>query len=290
LDKSARHHDRRKRGGFLVGKSVPRTCAALAGALAVALCAAEARAGGWPLPPGQTEIILNISRLSADERYDSSGNRVWTSNYRKLEISPYIEHGVSGRLTLVGEFAYMSESTNFFGREIENDAFSRLKLGARQVLGEWNDTLFSFQPVVTFHFEGEAGDPAATESGDIDVDAGLVLARNDEVAGFAVFSVQEIAWRYRDDGRPDEVRADITLGTRPWKGGMLLLKSLNEGALETTAAGDLYRSSKLGFSIVQELPQADAPGWSAEIGIERTVFGRSTIDEATFRIALWRRF
>ncbi|MEQ9153274.1 MAG: hypothetical protein RLO06_17490 [Parvibaculum sp.] len=273
-----------------MGQSVRCTCAALAGALAVALCAGETRAGGWPLPPGETEIILSISRLSADERYDSSGNRVWKSNYRKLEIAPYIEHGITSGLTLVGELAYMRESTNFFGREIENDAFSRLKLGGRQVLGEWNGTLFSFQPVVTFHFEGEADDPAATESGDIDAEFGLVLARNEEVAGFAVFSVQEVAWRYRDNGRPDEVRADITLGTRPWEGGMLLLKSLNEGALETTAAGDLYRSSKLGFSIVQELPQADAPGWSAEIGIERTVFGRSTIDEATLRIALWRRF
>lgn len=269
---------------------VRRAFAACSAALIAALCAPEARAGGWPLPAGETEIILSISRLSADERYDSSGDRRWKSNYRKLEISPYIEHGLTEKLTLIGEFAYMRESTNFFGRQIGNDAFSRLKLGARHVLGEWNDTLFSIQPVIVFHFEGDAADPAATGSGDIDGDFGLVLARNETVAGLNFFTVQEVAWRYRNDGRPDEIRADIVLGTKPWDGGMLLLKSLNEGALDMTAQGDLYRSSKLGLSIVQELPRADAPGWSAEIGIEQTVFGRSAIDGATFRIALWLRF
>ena len=273
-----------------MGQSVRRACAALSAALVAAFCAGEARSGGWPLPKGETEVILSISRLSADERYDSSGDRRWKSNYRKLEISPYAEYGLGDELTLIGEFAYMRESTNFFGRKIGNDAFSRLKLGARQVLGEWNGTLFSVQPVVVFHFEGEAADPAATGSGDIDGDIALVLARNEKIAGLTVFSVQEVAWRYRNDGRPDEVRADIVIGTKPWDGGMLLLKSLNEGALDMTAQGDLYRSSKLGFSIVQELPRADAPGWSAEIGIEQTVFGRSTIDGSTLRIALWRRF
>ena len=264
--------------------------AIMTGVLCAALCAAQARAGGWPLAPGETEAILSISRLSVHERYNSSGKRRWTSHYRKLEISPYIEHGLSDSLTLVGELAYMEESTNFFGREFEDSGLSRIKLGARQVLGEWNDTLFSVQPLLTFHLLGSADDPAATESGDIDADFGIVLARSEEIFGLPFFSVQEIAYRFRDNGRPDEVRTDITLGMKPRPGTMLLLKSLNEGALKMTSRGDLYRSSKIGFSVVQELPQADAPGWSMELGMEQTVFGRSTVDGTTVRLALWRRF
>ncbi|MBX3447600.1 MAG: hypothetical protein KF765_12675 [Parvibaculaceae bacterium] len=255
------------------------------------LCAAPAaRAGGWPLPRGEGEVIFTYSSHRADERYENSGNKRWTSSYTKHEISPYAEYGLFDRVTLVGEAAWREESTNYFGYRFEDRGFSRAKAGARVSLGTWEETLFSLQSIATLHLADAGDDPAATRSGDWDAEIGLVLARNEKLFGLDAFSVQEFAWRWRDSGRPDQIRSDITIGTKFTPGTMLLLKSLNTASIGATETGEYYLSGKIAVSLVQELPPSIAPGASIEAGIEQTAFGRSAIDETVFRLALWRRF
>jgi hypothetical protein len=252
--------------------------------------AGEARSGGWPQPAGSGEIILTVSRLTADERYDGNGNKRWTSSYTKHEISPYAEYGLTTNLTLIAEAAWKREETDYFGFTFEDDGFSRLKAGARYAIGTWQKTLFSVQPLATLHLGDAGDDPAATKSGDIDAELGIVLARNETLFGMNLFSVQEVAWRYRDRGRPDQLRADITLGGKPLPGTMLLLKSLNTASLKSTQAGELYRSSKLAISLVQDLPADVAPGFAIEAGMERTIAGQGTVADTTWRLGLWYRF
>lgn len=239
---------------------------------------------------GHGEVIDTLSRLSGGERYESDGRKRWTSRYTKWELSSYAEYGLTGRLTLIGEAAYSREKTNYYSEEPEDWGFSRVKAGARLSLGTWQDTLFSLQPLIALHLTRAPDDPAATKSGDIDTELGLVLARNETLYGLDIFSVQEIAYRYRDRSRPDEVRADVTFGLKPAPGTMLLAKSLNTGALKQTPDGELFRSSKLSLSVVQALPEDWLPGMSVEAGAEQTVFGRSTLDGTTYRIAVWYRF
>lgn len=265
-------------------------CAILAGAATSITFMDEARSGGWPLPAGAGEVIVTSSRLTAGERYDSDSNKRWTSRYTKYEISPYAEYGLFDDLTLIGEAAWRRETTDFFGTTFEDKGFSRVKAGARYTIGTWQETLFSVQPLVTLHLDDAGDDPAATKSGDIDAEFGIVLARNETIFGMNLFSVQEFAWRYRDAGRPDQFRADITLGGKPLPGTMLLLKSLNTASATSTSTGELYRSSKLSMSIVQDLPSPAAPGMALEFGVERTIEGRSAIDDTTWRVALWYRF
>ncbi|WP_041536020.1 hypothetical protein [Parvibaculum lavamentivorans] len=257
---------------------------------AMSLMGGEVCAGGWPLAPGSGEIITSITWLSADERYNADGNKRSTSRYTKLEIAPYAEYGLLENLTLIGEAAYTSEETDYFGYEFSNAGLSRLKAGARIALGTWKETLYSLQPLITLHLMENGNDPAATRSGDVDTEFGIVMARSDMFYGMNIFSVQEVAYRYRDRQRPDEARADVTLGIKPWPDIMFLLKSLNTVALKSTANDELYQSSKLGFSTVHTLPRHFAPGWSAETGIEQTIIGRSTIEETVLRFAIWYSF
>lgn len=258
------------------------------------LCASgiafDARAGGWPLPQGKGEIIVTASRLSADERYDSDGTKRWTSRYTKYEISSYAEYGFSDDLTLIGELAWTSEKTDFFGLEFEDDGFSRVKAGARYSIGAWKGTLFSIQPLMTLHLDDAGDDPAATKDGSVDAEIGIVLARNGELFGASIFSVQEAAWRFRDGDRPDQLRADIVLGGNPLPGTMLLLKSLNTASAKSTSTGELYRSSKLSFSVVQDIPASILPGVAVEAGLEQTIAGRSAIHDTIWRAAVWYRF
>ncbi|MCF8470837.1 MAG: hypothetical protein K9G30_08630 [Parvibaculum sp.] len=258
--------------------------------LALALIATDARAGGWPLAPGSAEIITSATRLRTDQRFDGEGKKRWTSRYTKLEISPYMEYGLAENLTLVGEAAWTRETTDYFGTTFKNEDVSRLKAGARLALGTWQETLFSLQPLATLHLMEAGDDPAATKSGDMDAELALVLARSGRLLGLDVFSVQEVGYNYRDRSRPDEMRADITLGLKPWPGTMFLLKSLNTAAVKRTASGQLYRASKLEVSVVQSLPEWIAPGWSIEGGMEETIAGRSSVTGTTAKFALWYRF
>lgn len=271
-----------------VGSSV---CRAVLACIAVGIAfAGETRAGGWPLPAGTGEIILTGSRLTAGERYESDGTKRWTSRYTKYEISPYAEYGLLDDLTLIGEAALKRETTDFFGMNFEDSGFSRVKAGARYAIGTWQGTLFSVQPLVTLHLDSAGDDPAATKSGDIDAELGIILARSETLFGVNLFSVQEAAWRYRDRSRPDQVRADITIGGKPLDGTMLLLKSLNTASVTATPSGERYRSSKLAFSIVQNLPAHIAPHMAVEAGVERTIAGQGTVADTTWRLALWYRF
>lgn len=268
----------------------PRSDIFLICAFAASLFATQARAGGWPAAPGTGEIITSFTWLSADERYEADGSKRPTSRYTKVEIAPYAEYGLTRNLTLIGEAAYTGEKTDYYGEEHSNMDISRLKAGARLALGSWEETLFSVQPLMTLHLMRTGDDPAATASGDIDAELALVMARNETLSGLDVFSVQEVGYRYRDRNRPDAVRADVTLGIKPWPRIMLLVKSLNTVALKQTSNGESYQSGKLAFSAVYALPDHLAPGWSAEAGVERTIIGRSTVDETVGRFALWYRF
>lgn len=260
----------------------------LAGAVILSLGGGTAQAGGWPLAPGKGEIIVNISRMTAGARYDKEGNKVWKSRYTKHEISPYGEYGLTKNLTLIGEAAWSRETTDFFGLTFEDSGVARLKAGARYAFGSWNETLFSVQSLAVLFLDDQGNDPAATKRNDIDL--ALVLARNDELFGLPVFSVQELGWVARNSGRPDQIRADITLGTTLWPGALLLAKSFNSAATSPTSAGEQYRASKISFSVVLDLPAEFGPGWAFEAGTERMISGQSTVDERTWRAALWYRF
>ncbi|MDZ4380355.1 MAG: hypothetical protein U0942_03335 [Parvibaculum sp.] len=262
----------------------------LPGALAMSLWTSGAQAGGWPLEPGTGEVIVSLTRLSADERFGPDGTKRRTSRYTKLEVSPYAEYGATTWLTLIGEAAWARQKTEFFGTEHSDEDFTRLKAGGRISLGDWQKTRFSFQPIATLNLAATSDDPSATRSGDIDLELGLVLARSDTVWNVEMFSVQEIAWNYRDRGRPAEARADVTLGAKPWAGAMLLLKSLNTTALGSAAGGAPYRANKLAVSFVHALPEELAPGISLEAGMERTIAGQNTVHGTTWRLGLWHRF
>jgi len=246
----------------------------------------ETCAGGWPLAPGTGELIVPVTRMTADEHYDAAGNKQSKSRYTKIEIAPYGEYGLTSWMTLVGEAAWASDETDYFGMKFQERGMTRLKAGARFALGTWRDTHFSLQPLATLHLTRDTGDPAATKSGDIDAELALVLARNDTLLGMEAFSVQEIGYRRRDRNRPDEVRVDITLGVKPWPGTMLLIKSLNTAATKPTAAGQSYQSGKVALSVVYDL----APDLALEIGGERSIMGRNAIAEESFRLAVWYRF
>ncbi|NIJ40174.1 hypothetical protein FHS78_000429 [Parvibaculum indicum] len=245
-----------------------------------------ARAGGWPLPPDTSQIVIRATQSSADTQFSHDGERRDILPYRKREIAAYGEHGLFKDLTLLGELAWKQDRKNWHaGARFIDQGFSRAKLGIRYALGEWQGTEFSFQPVATVHLMKSGDDPSMPGPGDTDIEAGGTLASSDTLLGMEIFSVQEIGYSFSGGGRPDRLRADVTLGLKPLRDVMLLIESRNAANL-----GDLRRQgtqeSKLYVSLVYDVTQ----NWSLELGALKTVFGRNALDESGVTLGLWHRF
>ena len=245
-----------------------------------------ARAGGWPLPPGTSQIVIRATQSSADTQFLHDGERRDILPYRKREIAAYGEHGLFKDLTLLGELAWKQDRKNWHaGARFIDQGFSRAKLGIRYALGEWQSTEFSFQPVATVHLMKSGDDPSMPGPGDTDIEAGGTLASSDTLLGMEIFSVQEIGYSFSGGGRPDRLRADVTLGLKPRRDVMLLIESRNAANL-----GDLRRQgtqeSKLYVSLVYDVTQ----NWSLELGALKTVFGRNALDESGVTLGLWHHF
>ncbi|MBI1262848.1 MAG: hypothetical protein GC184_14100 [Rhizobiales bacterium] len=246
----------------------------------------DAIAGGWPLAPGATQIIIPVTSTTAKSRYDAGGNKIRASPYRKWEIAPYVEYGLTKSLTLVGEAAWTSDKTNYFGTSFRNEGFTRAKLGARYFIGKWQETLFSLQPVLTIHGQAAGDNPNVPQMGDLESDIALILGQADTLLGMDIFSVQELAWQYHQRGARHMARADLTFGLKPYDGTMLLIKSLNTTSLSESPSGGHYQSTKLGLSFVQTM----TPRLAFEFGYEKTLSGSETLNEKIWRIGLWVNF
>lgn len=250
------------------------------------MVASDATAGGWPQTQGHWQVIVATTSTHAKARYGISGNKQSASSYRKWEVAPYVEYGLSQKLTLISEMAWASDDTNYRGDHFKSQGMSRLKLGARLCLGEWQDSIFSLQPLVTVHGTTSGDNPSSPQSGDVDGEMAIVMARSAPVLGIEAFSVQEVGYTKSGGMAPDLMRADVTLGLKPYRGTMLLIKSMNTTALSVNASGGLYQSTKLGLSLVQNI----AANIALEAGYETVITGRETLNEKTWRVGLWLQF
>lgn len=231
-------------------------------------------------------MIVPITSTRASARYDLTGSRQAASSYQKWEVAPYVEYGLSKNLTLINEMAWTRDDTNYRGDHFTSEGMSRLKWGARLCLGEWQDTTFSLQPLVTLHGVSPGDNPSAPRSGDVDGEMTLVMARSAPILGIEAFSVQEVGYTKSTSQAPDLVRADITLGLKPHRNTMLLVKSMNTSALRVNDSGGLYQSTRLGLSLVQNVTQ----NMAIEAGYETVISGRETLREKTWRVGLWLQF
>lgn len=260
-----------------------------AGLVAAMAAGAPAEAGAWPMAAGDALLILPFSTTRADDAYDSVGKVVRHSEYRKAEIAPYLEYGLTGNLTLVSSLALTRDSTNYFGVKFTQQSISRVELGARVDLGEWQETRFALQGLAVRHGATAGDDPFSSRRGDIDGEMGLFMGRNFTLFGMEGFTDTYGAYRYRPAGRPGEARLNVTIGVKPLAETMLMVKSesfASIGKVGIENAVQRVAASKVGLSVVQQVYK----DVSLELGAMRTVAGQNSLRETTLTLGLWYRF
>jgi hypothetical protein len=97
----------------------------------------------------------------AHRAFDPTGNAISQGRFKKIQAQIYVEHGVIGWLTLVGEVARSTDKTEAFGKQFTDTEFRRVEIGARAYLFTWEETLYSLDTIIALHAASRGDDPAA---------------------------------------------------------------------------------------------------------------------------------
>ncbi len=249
----------------------------------------SAHAGAWPMPENRLLVIAPFTATKADEAYNARGKAQPHNAYRKKELAPYLEYGLTKSLTLVSSLAFTSDETNYFGTKFIQRSISRIETGGRLDLGEWRDARYALQALAIFHGSTTGDDPFSSRRGDVDGELGLCTGQNFTFWGLKGFSDTYSAYRFHPAGRPGEIKLDVTIGFRPLAQTMLLVKNESFASIGRTGNDSGIQrvaATKLGLSVVQEIE----PPVSLELGYMQTVAGQNIVRERALTLALWYRF
>ncbi|MCG8443881.1 MAG: hypothetical protein MI723_18930 [Caulobacterales bacterium] len=253
-------------------------------AVATGAWSLPAWAGAWPLEPGRGQAIISFLGDGGTARFDESGARVGGVDFRKLEASAYLEHGLTRRLTVVARPAYQQvRLRGGFGDFQEAEGVAATELGARVVALRGEGGVVSVQVGALIPGEGEnlidarLGDGAV--GGEVRLLGGMSWGERRPV-----FVEAQIAARVFEGQDDPEGRLDLSAGMRLRPNWLALAQTFStwsdgQGAI---ARRD-YVSHKAQLSVVRDLTDS----LSVQSGAFRTVAGRNVIDERAGFVALW---
>jgi hypothetical protein len=266
--------------------ALPLRPTALLAALAFLGVPGRADAGAWTQPQGSTLFIGTAAYTDGDRLLrDGFGSRR-VPDYRKLETTLLIEHGVTDWLTAIATpslrwtRAEGAAPDEFFG-------LGYTDLGARARLWRDDSSVLSVQALG--RIPGATDDKAPAEIGNTDpeLDLRVLFGHGFRAGGLPAFVNLEGAYRVRAEDPPNEFRADLTFGIRPAERWLLLAQSFT---VVSDGAGrppfDDYWYTKAQLSAVYEL----APGLSLQAGFVTTYAGHNALREVGGLVGIWRQF
>lgn len=254
-----------------------RAAAVLAIAAAFScLTTGAAQAGAWPMAPGRTQVIAKYEKSDAKQGYGPDAVLVDIDPRRDENLSVFIEHGLTPRLTLQAKAGV----TRGHDRWVDYSGRGPIELGLR-----WATYRDDRSSLAVYLGAAEAGAGrnagyAAPGQGSLDLEARLLYGRSALWKGREVFVDLEAA-RLRRQGLADETRIDATLGVRPAKNWLILAQ---------TYAGQADRNPVRSRWVKSELSVVRAFGdWSVQAGWRDTPLGRETTRDRGFTLAVWRK-
>jgi hypothetical protein len=248
---------------------------------ALLLLAAGAQAGAWLEPPGQGEVILGGTFSDSLRAYDVRGRLAPVSSYKKFELAAYVEYGATEAVTLLAAPTVLDFHAKPPGQSYAGTGV--LEAGARVKLYELDEWIFSAQG--TLREATNARSRIFLDMGHgLQADGRVLVGRTFTLLGFPAFSNLEIGYR-SPGGFGHEIRADATIGVRPFDKVLVLLQTFNISAVHTTP---LYptRSNKIALSAVYDL----TPSIAVQVGGIVGLPGVNTTTERGIISALWYRF
>lgn len=248
-------------------------------AILLTCCAHSALAAGWVRDAGKGLFIQNASYYSASKFYDLNARKRNQNRYTKYELNPYVEYGVTERLTL-GANIFLSHVSQYDARFSSNSAnygIGDTELFARSLI--WKGKGFSFEPIVKLpHLDSQHDVPSI---GSKYVDAGMGISGG---YGYTAWGLEhyvnlDAGYRHRFGTPNDQLRFVATAGFSVtenilFTGQFSRISSLNqpESAMFTQSSGDDYELSKIQFLMAYKF----ADNMSVGLGVFADINGKNT--------------
>ena len=249
------------------------------GVVAALAISTPAWAGAWPMPAGATQAILKYEAGRASDGLDADGSRVAIPHVADDDLSVFVEHGLTSRLTLQ---AQLGATRGDDGYE-ENEGRGPVSLGLRYtvLVQARGRQVFSVYVGGTAPGVGRNAAYAKPDQGRADGEVRLLFGRSALVFGREAYVDVEAARLFRSE-LADENRLDLTLGyeaRRNW----LVLAQAYAGEAQTRPVS--ARWLKLELGLVRRLGS-----WRVQGGWRDTVVGRNVPVEGGPVVALWKTF
>jgi hypothetical protein len=247
-----------------------------------------AQAGAWPQEPGHGQLINSFSYYEVNvQGYDGLGKPSGHGAYTQLEFAPYLEYGLTDRLT-IGAQPRVQEVTQT-GLPFTGHSFGLVQFNifARYTLYHDDYNAVSIQAQAGIPGSATTHNPELAEpNAEYELRAlygrGLTFPN-----GWTGFIDSEAGYRLETNGNANEIRVDFTFGVTPLPNWSFFAQSFNTISTGAAPPGsidyDLYRVQLSGLRKLTS-------SLSLQFGAWDDVGGRNISRGAAGIVALWYQF
>lgn len=255
----------------------------------------SAFAGAWLQQPGHTQLIITTSYYQADDFLDDHGHRQPQETYRKAEVNPYLEYGLTSRWTLGANllFQVVSQDDSTTGNPLTNAALGDSEWFARCQLWKSDHAVISLRPFVKLPGLDDSANVPAIAS--IHPDAGFAVAAGYSFTlyGLPAFVDGEFGYRYRFGEPHDQLTLAPTFGIRPYEKWLLLSQLFSTWRMASEPAATFTNSPRNDYSLLKTqmsaVYQIDT-SYSLQGGFFYNITGKNTGGGGGMILGVWRQF
>jgi len=254
-----------------------------------------AGAAAWTQPAGQGLAIIKVDEYRSDTYWDRERHSQDTATYRKFELNPYLEYGVTDRATVGANLFVLKVEQEGSGSSTglgDVELFGRYRLYS----GGWDSLALQFLLKLPTGYD--KNDAVALGAGQVDAEIRLLYGRGGtygSAAGLRSWYYDVEAGLRKRYGEPtDELRLDWLAGWRPTPDWTFEIKQENilalarvspppGAAVSRWADYDLH---KISVSVLYQLSTHIA----GNVGLTYDIAGRNAGQGIAPYLAIWRRF
>lgn len=170
---------------------------------------AQAHAGAWTMPKGEGLFIGQATYFTSEHFFDLDGKKIDQPTFRKFELQPYAEYGVTDWLTAGGS-AYLhsvDQSARYNAGIGDPELWARLRL---HTFG--NGDVLSIQPLVKLPSYYADDDIPRGGSRSTDLELSVLYGTNWQLLDFTGYTDTRLGYRVRSRGLNDQYRIDQSFG------------------------------------------------------------------------------
>lgn len=174
----------------------------------------------WTQSAGHGQVITKIAAFQTTQAFDRHGNTTSLagsgSRFRRLDLNPYVEYGLTDRLTGVANLFISSLESRQAGTTERGTDPGDQEFGLRYRLSPRADAspIFAVQGLVKLPLYGN-GPGLRPGAGQYDAEGRLLVGHSLQFGGASAYLVAAPGYRWRSNVPANEWRLDLIAGIKP---------------------------------------------------------------------------